>query len=124
MAGASIILSLFQDTFMVSGAYFIMRAGVDLHPKLTYEFFCDPSVGWISRERISELKKILGLKGVKHPTSGMLAIDHFVRQEGVQLPVYITGFDFFQGPRVHYFSESEPWFEKVLDHVGVNMHSP
>lgn len=122
--GADVMLSLVMDRFMVAGSYFIMRGGADLQPRLAREFLCDPSVGWISKDSIERLKKVLGLRGVKHPTSGMLAIDHFVNQPGVQLPVYIHGFDFFQGPKVHYFDDCEPLYERVNDRIGVNMHSP
>jgi len=122
--GASIILSLIMDRFIVAGTYVVQRAGTDLQLPLTFRFLNDPTIGWMTKERIELLKKNLGLQSVKHPTSGMLAIDHFVRQEGVQLPVYIHGFDFFQGPKIHYFSDQEPIFERLLDKVGVNQHSP
>lgn len=61
---------------------------------------------------------------VKHPTSGMLAIDYFVNKPGVHLPVYITGFDFFQGPKIHYYAEQEPLYERINNRIGVNQHSP
>lgn len=122
--GATVILSLFVDRFMVAGSYFILRGAADLQTSLTSRFLHDPTTTWISKERIEELKKNLKLAGVKHPTSGMLAIDHFVRQPGVELPVYIHGFDFFQGPKMHYFDEHEPWYERLNDRIGVNMHSP
>jgi len=70
------------------------------------------------------VKNDLGLKGVKHPTSGMLAIDYFMNKPGVQLPVCIHGFDFFQGPTMHYFHEQEPLYERINDWIGVNQHSP
>lgn len=38
--------------------------------------------------------------------------------------MYIHGFDFFQGPKVHYFDDNEPLYERVNDRIGVNMHNP
>lgn len=122
--GATVVLSLFCDRYMVSGSYFIMRGGADLRPGLTRDFLMDPDTTWISKENIERLKKALGLKSVKHPTSGMLAIDYFVNKPGVQLPVIIHGFDFFMGPTIHYFNKHEPLYERINNHIGVNMHSP
>merc|ERR1712187_730708 len=67
--GATIILSLFVDRFMVSGSYLVLRAGSDLQWRLPSQFMRDPETTWIEKERIERLKKVLGLKGVKHPTS-------------------------------------------------------
>jgi hypothetical protein len=122
--GADVVLSLLTDRFMVAGTYFIMRGAADLQTSLTMKFLKDPSIGWTSKADIERLKKLLGLTGVKHPTSGMLAIDHFLNKPGVQLPVYIHGFDFFMGPKIHYFDEHEPLYERINDRIGVNMHSP
>jgi len=122
--GADVVMSLFTDRFMVAGSYVIMRYGGDLQYDVTMRFLKDPSTGWIEKSAIERLKKLLGLNGVKHPTSGMLAIDHFVNMPNVRLPVYIHGFDFFQGPKMHYFDEHEPIYERVNDRIGVNMHSP
>jgi len=122
--GADVVLSLFTDRFMVAGSYFIMRGGADLQTNLTMNFLKDPAIGWITKASIERLKKLLGLTGVKHPTSGMLAIDHFVNMPGVEYPVYIHGFDFFMGPKMHYFDDHEPIYEKVNDRIGVNMHCP
>lgn len=121
---ATVILSLFVDRFMVAGSYIILRAGADLQFKLCYKFLKDPDTTWIEKESIERLKKALGLTGVKHPTSGMLAIDYFVNKPGVQLPVIIHGFDFFMGPKIHYYHESEPLYERINNNIGVNMHSP
>jgi hypothetical protein len=122
--GATIVLSLFVDRFMVAGSYFIMRGGADLQTSLVMRFLKDPNITWTQKENIERLKKALGLVGPKHPTSGMLAIDYFVNKEGVELPVYIHGFDFFMGPKMHYFDEHEPLWERINDRIGVNMHSP
>merc|ERR1712060_19497 len=117
-------LSLFMDRFMVAGSYLILRAGAELQYRLVPRFLKDPEVTWISKEEIETVKKLLGLKGFKHPTSGMLAIHHFVNHPGVQLPVVIQGFDFFQGPKIHYYHKSEPLYERINNRIGVNMHSP
>jgi len=122
--GADIVLSLFMDRFMVAGSYMILRAGADFQPRLTKEFLKDPSLIWIQKEDIDRLKEALGLSGPKHPTSGMLAIDYFLNKPGVKLPVYIHGFDFFQGPTIHYYHEQEPLYERINNNIGVNMHSP
>lgn len=122
--GATVILSLFVDRYFVAGSYCIMRAGADLAWHVTYPFLKDPSTTWIDKERIDQLKKALGLKGAKHPTSGMLAIDYFINKPGVQLPVIIHGFDFFMGPTMHYYHDQEPLWERMNNYIGVNMHSP
>jgi len=121
---ATVILSLFADRLMVAGSYFIQRGAADLEITLTKNFLSDPEITWISKERIESLKKKLGLRGIKHPTSGMLAIDYFVEKPGVQLPVVITGFDFFQGPKIHYYDSYEPLYERLNNYIGVNQHSP
>lgn len=121
---ATIVLSLFVDRFMVAGSYVILRAGADLQYRLCLRFLKDPEITWIDKASIERLKKAVGLKGVKHPTSGMLAIDYFVNKPGVQLPVIIHGFDFFMGPKIHYYHESEPLYERINNNIGVNMHSP
>lgn len=122
--GANVVLSLIMDRFMVAGTYFILRGGADLQTTLVQNFLKDPNISWTEKADIERLKKLLGLRGMKHPTSGMLAIDHFVNKPGVQLPVYIHGFDFFQGPKMHYFDEHEPLYERINDRIGVNQHSP
>merc|ERR1712056_13574 len=90
----------------------------------TQRFLMDPETTWISKDGIERLKRALGLKGVKHPTSGMLAIDYFVNKPGVQLPVAIHGFDFFMGPKIHYYDAYEPLYERINNKIGVNQHSP
>lgn len=122
--GADVILSLFVDRFIVAGSYFVLRAGADLETQLTIDFLNDPTTTWIDKDRIDSLKEKVGLSGVKHPTSGMLAIDYFVNKPGVQLPVVINGFDFFMGPTIHYYHKSEPLYERINNHIGVSQHSP
>mmetsp|Transcript_43771 Transcript_43771/g.93104 ORF Transcript_43771/g.93104 Transcript_43771/m.93104 type:complete len:349 (-) Transcript_43771:150-1196(-) len=124
VAGADVVLSLITDRYMVAGTYFILRGGADLQTRLTMNFLKDPNLSWIEKSQIERLKELLGLTWIKHPTSGMLAIDHFLNMPGVQLPVYIHGFDFFMGPKIHYFDAHEPLYERVNNHIGVNMHSP
>jgi len=123
-AGADVILSLFVDRFIVAGSYFIMRGGADLETQLTIDFLKDPTTTWIDKDRIEPLKKKIGLTGIKHPTSGMLAIDYFVNKPGVQLPIAIHGFDFFMGPTMHYYNATEPLYERINNKIGVNQHSP
>jgi len=122
--GADVILSLFADRFMVAGTYVILRGAADFQTRLTMRFLKDPTTTWITKSAIERLKSLLGLKGVKHPTSGMLAIDHFLNMPGVQLPLYIHGFDFFMGPKMHYFEDHEPLYERINNKIGVNAHSP
>lgn len=122
--GATVVLSLFSDRFIVAGSYFVLRGGADLETQLTMDFLSDPTTTWIEKERIEALKKKVGLTGIKHPTSGMLAIDYFVNKPGVQLPVVIHGFDFFMGPKIHYYDAYEPLYERVNNKIGVNQHSP
>jgi len=74
---------------------------------------------------LGDREKAIGLTGIKHPTSGMLAIDHFLNLPNVSLPVYIHGFDFFEGPEIHYYNKTEPLYERINDMIGVNtMHQP
>lgn len=121
--GATIVLSLFVDRYMVAGSYLILRMAADLEFSLVMNFFMDPETNWIEKNDIERLKGELGLQFPKHPTSGMLAIDHFLHQKNAEC-VYIHGFDFFMGPKMHYFDEQEPLYERINDKVGVNMHSP
>jgi len=86
----------------------------------------DPALGWIPHEDILNMKRELGVSKWKHPTSGVLAIDWFVRHRpDPSTPVYIAGFDFFQGPTIHYYDKTEPMYERINDLIGVNvMHQP
>lgn len=122
--GATVVLSLFADRFIVAGSYFVLRGGADLETQLTMDFLRDPTTTWIDKDRIESLKEKIGLTGIKHPTSGMLAIDYFVKKPGVQLPVAIHGFDFFMGPKIHYYDAYEPLYERINNNIGVNQHSP
>jgi hypothetical protein len=124
--GSTVALSLFMDRLMVSGSYFIFRAGVDLAIRETFDMLFNPSLGWISHEDICHLKDVLGISHWKHPTSGCLAIDWFVRNRpDPSVPVYIHGFDFFEGPEIHYYNKTEPLYERINDMVGVKtMHQP
>lgn len=122
--GATVVLSLFTDRFIVAGSYFILRGGADLETGLVNDFLHDPTTTWIDKERIESVKKKVGLVEPKHPTSGMLAIDYFVNKPGVKLPVVIHGFDFFMGPKIHYYDAYEPLYERINNNIGVQQHSP
>mmetsp|Transcript_120677 Transcript_120677/g.191386 ORF Transcript_120677/g.191386 Transcript_120677/m.191386 type:complete len:365 (+) Transcript_120677:50-1144(+) len=124
--GATVALSLFMDRLMVAGSYLIFRCGADLAFREAFEMLLNPSLGWIPCEDISNLKKELGISHWKHPTSGCLAIDWFVRNRpNPDVPVYIHGFDFFEGPEIHYYNKTEPLYERINDLIGVTtMHQP
>jgi len=122
--GATVVLSLFADRFIVAGTYLVLRGAADWEMPLTLKFFKDPSTTWIDKEQIESVKEKVGLTGFKHPTSGMLAIDYFVNKPGVQLPIVIHGFDFFMGPKIHYYDAKEPLYERINNRFGLNQHSP
>merc|ERR1719162_204943 len=124
--GATMALSLFMDRLLVSGSYFIFRFAVDLAPREALELLMNPSLGWLPHADISNLKETLGISHWKHPTSGCLAIDWFVRHRpDPSVPVFIHGFDFFEGPEIHYYNKTEPLYERVNDLIGVKtMHQP
>jgi len=122
--GATVVLSLFATAHFIAGSYLILRAAADLQYPMVLRFMKDPKTTWIDHASIERLQKAIGLIGIKHPTSGMLAIDYFVNKPGVQLPVIIHGFDFFEGPKIHYYDNHEPLYERINNNIGVNMHSP
>jgi len=126
VTGACEVLSLFMDRLVVGGSYFIFRMAIDLAPAEALELMLKPALGWIPGEDIARLKKHLNISSWKHPTSGLLAIDWFVRHRpDTEVPIYIHGFDFFQGSSVHYYSKTEPLYEHLNDLLGVNMmHEP
>merc|ERR1712193_316832 len=90
------------------------------------EFLFDPELGWLAKSDIHRMEKILGTNATKHPTSGCLAIDWFVRHRpDPSVPIYIHGFDFFEGPEIHYYNKTEPLYERINDLIGVTtMHQP
>lgn len=124
--GASVILSLFMDRLMVAGSYFIFRISADLAIRETWRLFNDPSLSWIPHEDITWLKEKLNISHWKHPTSGCLAIAWFAKHRpDKSVPIYIHGFDFFEGDKVHYYDKTEPFYERLNDRVGVTvMHQP
>jgi len=124
--GATVTLSLFMDRLMVAGSYLIFRGAIDLAISETYAMLGDSALGWIPHEDIEVLKKTLDISYWKHPTSGCLAIDYFVRNRpDPKVPVYIHGFDFFEGPEIHYYNKTEPLYERINDLIGVTtMHQP
>lgn len=117
---------MFMDRFMIAGGHFVFRMTVDFAWKEAFDMMFDPALGWLSVEDIHNMKKTLGIQNWKHPTSGVMAIDWMVRHRpDPSVPVYIHGFDFFQGPTVHYYSKTEPIYERINDLIGVNMmHEP
>lgn len=124
--GATVCLSLFMDRVMVSGSYITFRVGVDMEWKAARKMLLDPELGWVSNEDIENLKEAVGISHWKHPTSGCLAIDWCVRNRpDKKEPVYIHGFDFFEGPEIHYYNKVEPLYERLNDLLGVTtMHQP
>lgn len=123
---ATVCLSLFMDRLAVSGSYFLFRLCMDLEVTAVRKMMFTGSLGWLSHADIHDLKDLLGISKWKHPTSGILAIDWFVRNRpDPSVPVYIHGFDFFQGPTIHYYSKTEPLYERLNDLLGVTMmHEP
>jgi len=111
---------------MIAGSYLIFRGAIDLAISETYAMLGDSALGWIPHEDIEALKKTLDISHWKHPTSGCLAIDYFVRNRpDPNVPVYIHGFDFFEGPEIHYYNKTEPLYERINDLIGVTtMHQP
>lgn len=124
--GACVVLSLFMDRLIIACSYLLFRMAVDLELWRAWQMMSDPELGWMSHEDIKVLKMELGLLSTKHPTSGVLAIDWFVRHRpDPNVPVYIHGFDFFQGDQIHYYSLTEPLYERINDLLGVTlMHQP
>lgn len=124
--GACVVLSLFMDRLIIAGSYLLFRMAVDLEIRAAWDMMLDPDLGWIPHEDIQALKKTLGIRPWKHPTSGVLAIDWFVRHRpDPSTPVYIHGFDFFQGKQIHYYDKTEPLYERINDLAGVSlMHEP
>jgi len=124
--GASLVLSLFNDRLLCAGSYFIFRIGIDLAWNECFKMLGDEALGAVSEEDINNLKKELGITHWKHPTSGVLGIDWMVRNRpDTSEPVYIHGFDFFEGDLIHYYNKTEPLYERINNHVGVNtMHQP
>jgi hypothetical protein len=124
--GATVALSLFMDRLLVAGSYFIFRAPIDLAVKETLDLLLNPALGWVPTKDINDLKATIGISHWKHPTSGCLAIDWFVRNRpDTSVPVYIHGFDFFEGAEIHYYNKTEPLYERLNDMIGVkSMHQP
>lgn len=124
--GATVALSLFMDRLLVAGSYFIFRGAIDLAIKECFDLLLNPALGWVPHEDINNLKADIGISHWKHPTSGCLAIDWFVRNRPDEsVPVYIHGFDFFEGAEIHYYNKTEPLYERLNDMIGVkSMHQP
>merc|ERR1719198_1335905 len=103
-------------------SYFCFRMGFDLCVAECTGMMFNKALGWVQTADIENLKKELGISKWKHPTSGILAIDWMVKhRKNKSVPVYIHGFDFFEGDEIHYYSKSEPLYERLNDLLGVNL---
>lgn len=124
--GADVVLALFMDRLLVAGSYFMFRMPADLELSQTINLMFSQSLGWIPHEDINRMKATLGIDSWKHPTSGCLAIDWFSRHRpDKSVPIYIHGFDFFEGDVIHYYDRTEPFYERLNDRVGTTvMHQP
>lgn len=120
--GAKVVLAQFDERLMTAGSYLLFRMAVDLEIRKAWKLLCDPELEWIPREEIAQLKQDIGNTGFHHPTSGLMAINHFLKL--TDQPVHIHGFDFFEGDKIHYYNKSEPLYERINNHFGVNMHQP
>ncbi|CAK0886163.1 unnamed protein product [Prorocentrum cordatum] len=58
---------------------------------------------FVEEERILELRRKIGCRVWQIPTSGMVAIDSFLSK---RKEVFLHGFNFFEGKKIHYFEES------------------
>jgi hypothetical protein len=121
--GATVMLSHYDDRLMTAGSYLLLRIFVDWEARATWKILSDPCIWWIPHAELHECKRAIGNTTFHHPTSGMLAIFHFLKASPDE-PIYITGFDFFEGAKVHYYDEVEPLYERINDRIGVNMHQP
>lgn len=73
---------------------------------------------FVEEEHVLALRKKIGNRIWQIPTSGMVAIDAFLRQ---RKEVTLHGFNFFQGKKIHYFEESPlalvtSWLERFVTH--------
>lgn len=92
-----------------------LEDAADIYANLT----CTKVDSWfVEEERILELRRKIGCRLWQIPTSGMVAIDAFLskRQE-----VFLHGFNFFEGKKIHYFEESPvqliaSWLERFVTH--------
>eukprot|EP01051_Picozoa_sp_SAG22_P003403 SAG22_NODE_164_length_16817_cov_61.573573_22_plen_551_part_00 len=117
------ILSLIKDRVSLGATYWLMHGAIDVCPFSSFKFLMSPSTWWTPEEQIAELRDELGIdRHAKAPTSGMLAINMFQRMPGCE--VYIHGFDFFMGKKLHYYDDDEPLYERMNDKMGVNFHGP
>lgn len=85
-----------------------------------FNVFTNPKVdSWfIDEESILALRKKLGCAVWQIPTSGMVAVDAFLRKRDA---IMLHGFNFFQGKKIHYFEESPTqlitsWLERFVTH--------
>jgi len=92
-----------------------MEEAKDIYANLT-----NPKVdAWfVEEQHILDLRRKIGNKIWQIPTSGMVAIDAFLRN---RKQVSLHGFNFFQGKKIHYFEESTTqlitsWLERFVTH--------
>mmetsp|Transcript_31155 Transcript_31155/g.71123 ORF Transcript_31155/g.71123 Transcript_31155/m.71123 type:complete len:376 (+) Transcript_31155:62-1189(+) len=119
LEGATWVLSTVMATMNTAMSPILFRMIYDLEITETWEVLCNKELGWLPREEIRNLCSALGMPARKMPTSGVLAIDWFVRHRpDPSVPVYIHGFDFFQGPEFHYYN-NEPAWQKIVNRLGL-----
>merc|ERR1719410_2547677 len=87
----------------------------DIIANLTADKVCS---WFVEEEHILELRKKIGCRIWQIPTSGMVAIDCFLRR---RQNVKLHGFNFFQSKKIHYFEESPTqlitsWLERFVTH--------
>jgi len=88
---------------------------VDIIANLTNDKVCS---WFVEEQHILELRKKIGCRIWQIPTSGMVAIDCFLRNRQM---VKLHGFNFFQSKKIHYFEESPTqlitsWLERFVTH--------
>jgi len=87
--------------------------------RITDSLTSDEAPTWfVDEPRLLKLMKRLDLAFWQVPTSGMVAIDAFLSQNA---SVWLHGFNFFKGNRIHYHDESPTqlvtsWLERFMMH--------
>ena len=108
--GATWVLSTILATTNTALSMLLFRVVYDLELQATWEVVMNKEVGWMSTDDITALRKELGFSSRTMPTSGCLAVHWFVQNRpDPTVPVYIHGFDFFQGSEFHYYANEPGW---------------
>ena len=47
------------------------------------------------------------LKFIKSPSTGLIAIQFFLEENNYQMPIYITGFDWWENRKIHHYGDRE-----------------